>query len=77
MKMAPSGKEKTLEIRQLILVVNLNLEGKTVIEIAELTGKKKSTVHEIIKRFRDEFGLANKSREDQGKILNEREEHSI
>lgn len=73
--MAPSGKQTTVEIRQLI--VKLNLEGKTVRKIAELVGKSKSTVHDVIKRFRNEFRLANKSREGQGKILNEREERSI
>ena len=38
-------------------------------EIAELVGSNKSTVHDVIKRFRDEFMLANKSREGQGKML--------
>lgn len=73
--MAPNGKQSTVEILQLI--VKLNFEGKTVREIAELVGKSKSTVHDIIKRFRDEFRLANKSREGQGKILTEREERSL
>ena len=38
---------------------------------AELTGKSKSTVHDVIKRCRDEFRWANKSRGSQGKILNQ------
>lgn len=73
--MAPNGKQSSVEIRQLI--VKLNFEGKTVREIAELVGRSKSTVHDIIKRFRDEFRLTNKSREGQGKILTEREERSL
>lgn len=73
--MAPRGKQTTVEMRQRI--VQLNFEGKTVREIAEVVGKNKSTVHDIIKRFRDEFRLENKSREGQGIILNEREERSI
>ena len=75
MKIAPSGEQTTVEIKQLI--VKLNLDGKTVREIAKLTGKSKSTVHYIIKRFRNEFRLANKSREGQGSILNKREERLI
>lgn len=74
-KMAPQGKQTSVELRQLI--VKFNLEGKTVREIADLVGKSKSTVQDIITRFRDEFRLANKSREGQGKILNEREERSV
>lgn len=73
--MAPNGTHSSIEIRQLI--VKLNCEGKTVREIGELVGKTKSTVDDIIKRFCNEFRLANKSREGQGKILNEREERSI
>jgi len=44
---------------------------------SELVGRSKSTVHDVIKRFRDEFSLANKSREGQGKILTDREERFL
>lgn len=74
-KMAPSGKQTSVELRQLI--IKLNFESKTVREIAELVGRGKSTVQDIIKRYRDEFRLTNKSREGQSKLLSEREERSI
>lgn len=73
--MAPVGKHLGLEIRQLI--IKLNFEGKSVREIAEIVGKGKSTVHDIIKRYRDEFRLEYKSRQGQGKKISAREERKI
>ena len=43
--MAPNGKHTTVKIRQLI--IKLNLEGKTVREITDLTKKSKSTANDI------------------------------
>lgn len=60
-KMAPEGMQTSVEINQLI--VKFNGEGKTVREIAELVGRSKFTVHDVINRFHDEFRLANRSRE--------------
>ena len=41
----------TKEIRK-VIIKNFE-EGKTVREISRLIGKPKSTVHDIIKRYRD------------------------
>lgn len=73
--MAPNGKQTTFEIRQ--LVIKLHSEGKKVREIGDIVGRSSSTVHDIIKRHRDEFRINNKSREGQGKILNDRDERRI
>lgn len=73
--MAPRGKQTGVEARQIIL--KLHFDGKTVREIAELVGRSKSTVHDIIKRFREDGRLINKSQEGKRKRLNSREERSI
>lgn len=73
--MAPSGKQLTIEVRQLI--IRLNGEGNSVREIAKIIGKPKSTIHDIIKRYQNEFRLQYKSREGQGKKLTVREERRI
>lgn len=73
--MAPKGKQTSFEIRQ--LVVKHSCEGKTVREIAKLVGRSSSTVQNIIGRYRNENRITNKSREGQGKILNDREERRI
>lgn len=73
--MAPNGKQTTMEIRHLIL--KLYGEGNTVRGIAEIVGKSRSTIHDIIKRYRNEFRIENKSRKGQGKILNDNDERRI
>lgn len=68
-------KETTLAERQLI--VNLYQRGYTYAKIADEIGKGISTVGYIIKKFKDENLIANKSRKGRPKKLTEREEKRI
>lgn len=73
--MAPTGKQTSVEIRHLI--IRMYGEGKTMRNIAEIVGRSRSTVHDVIKIYRDENRVENKSKEGQGKILNDHDERRI
>lgn len=73
--MAPNGKQTSVETRNMI--IKLYREGRSVPDIIDIVEVPRSTVYEIIKRFRENNQVANKSRIGQGKILNEYEERRI
>lgn len=73
--MAPSEKQTTVEERKLI--IKLHESGKTFREIAVLVNRAHSTVQYIIKRYKNDLSIVNKSRVGQGKKLSDRDERLI
>lgn len=73
--MAPKGKQTSTEMRQ--LVIKLNLDGKSIRDIGKIVDRSPATIHGIIRRYRDECRVENKSRQGQGRILNDHEERRL
>ena len=65
----------TEEIRK-VIIKNFE-EGKTVREISRLIGKPKSTVHDIIKRYRDRKSVENKPKSGRPKLFTSSDERWI
>lgn len=68
-------KETTLEIRELI--INHFKEGKSVRKIAEICKRGRSTVHDIIQKYKHEGRLKNKKRSGRPPILTEQDKRTI
>lgn len=73
--MGRKGKETTVEERKIIL--NLFKLGKTVSEIAESVGRPRTTVQDIIKRYKNGENLSNKARTGRPCRLTDREKRKI
>lgn len=70
--MARKITQSTLEERK-IVILNY-LDGKSQREIANIVKKSKSTVHDIIKRYKEENRISNKQHSGAKKKLTTREE---
>lgn len=64
--------QTSVEIRK--LVIKHHLEGKTVRKIADIVKKSRSTVHDIIKRYKTEGRIENKQKISKRKIFNDTDE---
>lgn len=59
------------------IVINNYLDGKTQREIANIVKKRKSTVHDIIKRYKENKRISNKQRAVVKKKLSPRDEKCL
>lgn len=67
--------QTTIELRKLVL--KHFQDGKSVREIAKITDRSHSTVHDIIKRFRSHNRVANKQKSAHNKIFTELDERYL
>lgn len=73
--MSRNIKQSTLEERK--IVIQQHLEGKSEREISKLVNKSKSTVHDIISRYKENGFIANKERAPRSKKLSARDESMV
>lgn len=73
--MYPKKFETSISDRK--LVIKWYNEGKSYIEIAQLLGTGKSTIGDIIKKFKNDGILQNKAHSDRPRKLTKREENVI
>lgn len=68
-------RQSTLEERK--IVIQQHLEGKSEREISKLVKKSKSTVHDIISRYKENGLIAHKQREPRSRKLSSRDESTV
>lgn len=70
--MAPRGRQTSVKIRELI--INHSKSGKSIRNIAEIVKQPKSTVFNIVTRYKNENNFSNKPKPSKRKIFSDSDE---
>jgi len=71
------GKLHELTATEKGVIIGCRLSGKSIREIAVITGHPKSTVGNIVKRYEKEGHVNNQSREGRPQLMNERDKRRL